>query len=125
VTPPIAINFDSVAKSLDLIMASAGQLPTVSEVQRSEGIAIGVTSDYRSSVTYAASTLAAVVKTMHSEVEKVQEAVRLTVADMVARDATLADEGRAINTALDLIIASGANTPAPGRPADANIPRAW
>jgi hypothetical protein len=127
VVTPIAINFDSVMKSINVLVAGTGQLPPSSEITRYEGVGVGVTSPFRDSVEHSARAVDEVVKTLREELQLSQAAVRQTVADMVAMDASLADEAQVVLTAIDSIMANplpqqqGPQSP----PAAPGVPRAW
>ena len=122
-TPPIAINFDSVGKSIGVLRSGKAELPTAGEVQRHEGIDIGVTAPFMGSVEYCSNVLSALVESMHRELAASEEAIRLTVEDLVRNDASAADEAKTLLTAIDAITAVEPSTPtAPAKPA---APRSW
>ena len=121
---PIAINFDSVGESIAQLSGSTGYLPTAEAVSQTEGAQVGVTLPFHNQVKYTAGVLADLVRQMNQELTKSEEAMRQTVADMVAKDESLSDEARVLLNAVDSITrASNAPVPAPENASPTK--RAW
>jgi len=103
-------------------------VPEASEIVRTVGTQAGITSNFHDSLTEAANALSTLVGNVLKELDATSDAIRATVADLVATDEASAEEAQAILKMLDSSINPEDNAVAIAREKGisvANTRQAW
>ena len=119
----INVMMDDVVSGLNDLIEGSSSLPTPGEVS-SQGTGVGVTSPFRAEVSATATSVKAALRAVASQLRASDEDIRATVAALLEKDETLADEANQLLTFLDSIPdvvvtpadrALGANNPKTGQ----------
>ena len=121
----ILIDFDSVDSAIKRIIAERSTVPEAGTIRQVEGTSVGVTSPFHDQLAYSASLLAKIVETIKAELDATENAIRKAVADVVEKDASHADEAKAILAAVDSIVVEDSPTPTPANPAASGPSKSW
>jgi hypothetical protein len=117
----ISVDFDQAAENARLISAHIEDLPSAAVSSHHEGTAVGVTGEFHAALQATALQLPATVERLRSLLQSSQEAIEKTVADLISRDASMADEANAMLAGIADIAGpssspASSSTPAPSAP---------
>jgi hypothetical protein len=125
VVQQILIDFDSVDSAIKRIIAERSTVPEAGNIRQVEGTSVGVTSPFHAELEYSASLLASIVETIRLELDATESAIRKAVEDVVEKDASHADDAKAILAAVDSIVVEDTPAPTPANPAASGPTKSW
>jgi hypothetical protein len=114
----IAFDIDGMLNSIDKIVARLQEFPTEGSLRVSHGAGTGAAQEFRRELTLTASQLEQAAVAIRANLANTKEAIRLTMDELVERDASIADEARKMVAAVEDIVpgqapsAVSANSPA-------------
>ena len=104
-TSNISVDIDAVMQALRRITQHADELPTPGAMRATEGVNVGPTVDFRAALTASAANLGIRVAKIRGLLADSHDQIAQTVKELVASDASLADEAAAIMQIVDSISA--------------------
>jgi hypothetical protein len=107
----ISVDPDAARQNALAISRHISELPSGAEVGHHQGPAVGVTANFHSALTGAATILPSAVEELRSLLQSSQDAIEKTVAGLLAQDETMADEAKAMLAGIADVTAS-TTTPA-------------
>jgi hypothetical protein len=100
----IAFDIDAMLNSIDKIVARLQEFPSEGSLNESHGAGTGAARQFRRELTLTAIQLEKAAKSIRTNLSKTQEAIRLTMNELVERDASIADEAQRMVAAVESIV---------------------